>query len=183
MHRPSSRRVVLTATACLLVSCLDGPTSPIAKRSVGEPSHAFSGRSALRIDFEALAVGDSALLHFKSDGCFHHLAADVLLTRKASGLALRLVSTTGNLMPGARIETVGTLSLEDVRALDRTLGYYRSGPPGGCTTVDRITIERFDGARAEAYVDASCGTYEAHDALPISRLFHMVRDSARTGAT
>jgi hypothetical protein len=81
------------------------------------------------------------------------------------------------------METDTVLSLEEVRALDRTLGYFRSGPDGGCTTVDRITIKGFGGARAESYVDASCGTYEAPHMLEIGRLFRIVRDSARLSAT
>jgi hypothetical protein len=180
MRRPSSRRIVLTATACLLVSCLEGPTSPLAESSDNR-AFASPSRSATAISFEALAIGDSAALHFQSDGCFHHFVGDVLLTRTTSGLAVRVLGMTTNLMPGWRIEADTALSLEEVRALDRTLGYLRSGPGGGCTTVERITIEGFDGARAESYVDASCTTPEGPKLLAIGSLFRVGRDSARTG--
>lgn len=182
MRRPSSRRVVFTAAAFLLVSCLEGPTSPLSQPADGRQSLASSSRSAPGIDFESLAIGDSAALHFQSDGCFHHWVADVVLTRTTSGLAVRVLGVTANLAPGWRMRTDTMLSLEQVRALDRTLGYLRDGPSGGCTTVERIAINRFNGGQSESYVDRSCGTFEAPSMFEIGSLFHIVRDSAPQGA-
>lgn len=179
MRRPSSRRIVFTAATCLLVSCLEGPTSPLAESPAARRSADAGNPGATGITFEALAIGDSVKLHFQSDGCFHHFGEDAVLTRTASGLAIRVAGMTANLAPGWHLEAETALSLEQVRALDRTLDYFRSGPDGGCTTVEHLTIVGFNGARAESYVDASCGTYEEPTMFAIGRLFHMVRDSAR----
>src|SRR5690348_8819045 len=109
MRTPSCRRIVLAAAACLLLgSCLEAPTSPIVERPDGRPSSQSADQPTAGINFEALTVGDSALLHFQSDGCFHHFVGDVVLTRTESGLAVRVMGTMANLAPGWRFETPPT---------------------------------------------------------------------------
>jgi hypothetical protein len=67
---------------------------------------------------------------------------------------------------------------EDVKGLDRLLAFYRSKPPGGCTTVDHMTIQqRRDGKviAEEQFTDASCSSGEKHDLTSIHHLIQQAK--------
>lgn len=67
-----------------------------------------------------------------------------------------------------RVATV-TLSSQDVRGLDRLLQYYRTRPPGGCTSRDLLCVTRRAYGwkfRTENYFDDTCRIDVLADADP-----------------
>jgi hypothetical protein len=175
-----------TALVALAVGCLDAPTAPMRAPVRAADAHSERGGSApAHIEFAALAPGDEVSVHFESDGCFHHVAAEVVLTREANGLAIALNHADANLIPSTHFAAAPALDAEEMLRLDRVLGFYRSNRSEGCTTVDHVTLRVLSGAWKgieESYTDASCGTMEASTYYPFGALVRVVRDSRAKGA-
>ena len=172
------------ALITLVLGCLDAPTAPMPVPAGSTKPHAKRVDRA-RIEFAALAPGDEVTVQLKSDGCFHHFAAEVLLTREASGFAVELRGADANLISGARLTAVASLDAEEMDKLDRVLGFYRTDRPGGCTTVDHVTLRVLSGALQgveESFTDASCGTLEQSLSVPFDALLRVVHDTAKKGA-
>jgi hypothetical protein len=116
------------------------------------------------VAFSRLGPGEVLRVHFKSSGCFHNDAYDLVfwkgprLTVRVSGVEYGVIrSLARDRFP----RSLGTLALSDSEAagLDSLLGFYRSRPGGGCTTADRVEVVYLrDGATAasETFVDGSC---------------------------
>ena len=120
------------------------------------------------ISFREFPADDSIHVTFTTTGCFHHAtwefdfqraektsAVITLLEQHWDEAAKRQV--TNKRIP---LGTV-TLSNRELAGLDRLLAFYRSNQPGGCTTVDRITVTQKSGEReiaTESYTDATCAT-------------------------
>lgn len=174
------------SVSALVLGCLDASTAPTETPTRAPEAQTTNGeRASGRIEFTALAPGDEVAVEFKSDGCFHHFAAEVVLTREPSGLAVALRRADANVIPPRRLVAAARLDADAMHRLDRVLGFYRSDRPEGCTTVDHITLRVLSGALKgveERYTDASCGTFEEASYYPIGALFRVVRDSARKGA-
>ena len=130
-------------------------------------------------NFEALRSGERVRVHFESRGCFHDIKADFLMVRVADGLSVRLTHAHANLVEGKHLEAKTHLDLTALRRLDAGLDGYRRPDGGGCTTVDRLTIEWPNspiGHRSESIVHGAC--FFRDDASSFGALLHIVSDSS-----
>jgi hypothetical protein len=100
-----------------------------------------------------LQPGERLHVSYHSRGCFHDRKYKIDFERAGSVTARSAGRTF-------------TLSPREVSGLDKLFQFYRSQPPGGCTTQDDISIiQSRDGRKisSEHYVDGSCATYEMKD--------------------
>jgi hypothetical protein len=174
------RRAALCRRLFLLFAApfgfLDRPADPIVVEA-GTHRALFRRR---RIELERLAPGDQVAVHFQSQGCFHRINGDFILTRTEAGLAVEVQRANGNLAPGWHLVTRRTLEITEVRGLDRLLAFYRSDRPSGCTTVERVTFRVLRGnlqGTEERYRDGSCEAFERSDPYPVGALLRIERDS------
>jgi hypothetical protein len=184
--RKSSTAAVpfISALIVFALGCIDAPTEPTSPASLVSVRDVTGTRSAIR--FETLVPGDAVAVHFESIGCFHHIVADLVLTRNELGANLTLVRASGNRLPSEHITTAGSIDLQMIRGLDHVLEFYRTDRPSTCTTTDRTTFRVLSGALRgveETYTDGSCGTQEDPRYYPVAGLFHFTHDSAARGAT
>lgn len=141
----------------------------------------LSPRSSSASWVSALVPGESVLLDYESEGCFHSSHYELTFVPADGGLSVSGVDlsdyydwTAKKIVHGARIP-LSTIKLThaDAVRLDLLFEYYRAVKDGGCTTVDKGTITRKNGTvikSAEHFLDASCGADESNDILTIYTL-------------
>jgi hypothetical protein len=186
MRRSSAAAAVpfMSALIVLALGCIDAPTAPRSSPPLVSADEIRSISPAIR--FESLLPGDAVAVHFESRGCFHFIVADLILTRKESGIGITVVRATGNGSPLKLVEAAGRIDLEKVRGLDHVLEFYRGDRPSSCTTVDRVTFRVLSGALRgveETYADGSCWTLLDSRYYPVAGLLRFTHDSALNGAT
>lgn len=135
--------------ACLVLGCL--PVQAAAPKG---------------ISLEALPAGDTLTITYSSSGCFYSAAYDFEFQRAAVTTVeifklepQRDPANNAELAPKRVSLGVVTLTEKEAAGIDRLLTYYRSKPPGGCTTIDNILVVQRNGQTvktSEAFVDASC---------------------------
>jgi hypothetical protein len=101
------------------------------------------------VSLSQLQPGDRFHVAYHSRGCFHDRRYEIDFERGASVTA----RSSGHAI---------TLTPREVAGLDKLMEFYRSRPPGGCTTEDEITISHSHAGKIsrEHYLDGSCATYE-----------------------
>ena len=149
--------------AALLVSLSLATSTAAAAIGVGEFS-TLKDREEMQVAFEAR-------------GCFQHDSYELIFTRLENNLSMKQQKIT---ILRERSE-LGVLNLSeaDVAGLDWLLRYYRSSPPGGCTTVDRVTISRRQNGNViatETLEDSSCAV-EKEQVTQIPELVRRFRTS------
>lgn len=119
--------------------------------------------------FSSLPEGDELRMIFTSEGCFHNESYE-LKFRRSPGLTAEVTQLgrkwSDELNDYITTERIGlgelALSETDEAGLNRLLAFYRTGAPGGCTTVDRISVKQYHNGRISAweqFLDASCSRY------------------------
>jgi len=116
---------------------------------------------------------------YKTTGCFHHREYE-LIFKRATALDVTIVRVDLTRSEAQRTfitnrTVLGDLELknDEVKGLDRLLAFYRSHPPFGCTTVDRITFsQRREGKviATEKFTDGSCSFIDRKDITWIGNL-------------
>lgn len=118
------------------------------------------------ISLRNFPAGDSVTVTYSSNGCFATMAYSFDFQRSAF-VTVEIFRLEPQRDPVSDIDlepkrvSLGTVALNDdeVAGLDRLLAFYRSKPPGGCTTVDNILLTQRTGntlKASEAFIDASC---------------------------
>lgn len=113
-----------------------------------------------------LAPGQKLDINFQSSSRYHYVVYDLTITPQRGGYRVtgverspsRTVTDTGVIFNRKPLLPVD-LTHEDGVRLDRLLEYYRSGPRGGCKTVDATHVTLKSGSRTlyqEYFMDASC---------------------------
>jgi hypothetical protein len=100
-----------------------------------------------------LQPGDRLHVSYHSRGCFHDRKYEIDFERADSVTARSSGRTV-------------SLSAREVAGLEKLFQFYSSGPPGGCTTHDDISISQFRSGKkisSEHYVDDSCATHQMKD--------------------
>ncbi len=135
------------------------------------------------ISFQNLPVGDTIEVTFESSGCFHHVTYFWNFRRSDKGnVTARVRGESGNAEIEAKMRGEGVVSSKDLAGLDRLLEYYRAGRPGGCTTVNTITLVWSGGIgeiAREKYVDGTCGTYDNKKLVLFSNLLAKLREKGK----
>jgi len=114
--------------------------------------------------FSALPKGDELEIVFQSNGCFHSTQYALTFRHEKRTGQLEVVITqikpaAKDAAPGTYINAVLEVAHEDVKGLDQLLVFYRSKPPGGCTTIDQISIKQHRDGKIiaqEEFTDGSC---------------------------
>jgi hypothetical protein len=128
MHSSRLNPLALVAVACVL----------------------YQARAADKVAmFSSLPEGDELEMTFTASGCSHFATFELKFHRSES-LAVSIVQLEGEWSRDRQVfastnrVALGDLTLTkaDVEGLDKLLGFYRSGPRDGCTTVDKISISQ-----------------------------------------
>ncbi len=131
--------------------------------------------------FIALDYSQEIHVEYTSQGCF--------------GISHRLFEFKGGRIPIVRIlnlkkqwsedkkqfieisrELLGSVKLlkNELHQLDNLFGYYKSlSHPGGCTTVDTISVKYLKKSKllkSETFIDATCNTYNQKDIITFYQL-------------
>jgi hypothetical protein len=100
-----------------------------------------------------LQPGERLHVSYHSRGCFHDRKYEIDFERAKAVTAHSAGRTI-------------LLSRKEIAGLDKLFQFYSSGPRGGCTTQDNISISQFRGSEkisAKHYVDGSCATHQMKD--------------------
>jgi hypothetical protein len=120
------------------------------------------GKENAPISFGQLEPLETIRVRFNSTGCFHSRTYELTFRRRSSYAATVREVTTPIVGAAPKRSRTTVLSSTRVAGLDRLLEYYRRESPGGCTTVELVTITRLSAngtpIATEQYVDESCGT-------------------------
>jgi hypothetical protein len=113
------------------------------------------------ISFKKLPVGDTLEVAFTTAGCFHSAEYSFAFER---GKTMTVTISEAGPVPRGKKKRSGKITVSgwDLAGLDRLMKFYRSDEPGGCTTIDNITLVQKRGGKVvaeEKYSDATCGTY------------------------
>ena len=125
------------------------------------------------ISFRKLPAGDSIQVSFRSSGCFHQTAYEFDFqggkdpAARVTAIEEKWDPKSRRQLPEGRKELGAVvLSDSDLAGLDRLLKFYRQPQPGGCTTIDHITVSQRRGgkvAATESFTDSTCATYDRKD--------------------
>ena len=112
------------------------------------------------VSFSELQDGDTLWVTFESGGCFHGYRAELtLLGREPSTMHVKFWNLTLASSPKEPEARTVKLTRTDRSGLDRLVAYYKTKPPGGCTTVDRISLSMSRKGRRSSplnFTDGSC---------------------------
>ncbi len=120
--------------------------------------------------FTSLAPGERVEVSYQSQGCFHWYDYSLIFQRDKEP-----TMTAYGIGYDSQSKEIGTLTLsrDDLTGLDKLIDFYRSGPLGGCTTVDTVEVSVYLGDHLmaeEHFKDASCDTYFMKDVTTFNDL-------------
>lgn len=111
-----------------------------------------------------LGPNDQLVVDYRSTGCFHRISYRFVV-RGPQPLEVEIFGESDR--SGIADKHLGTVKLteSEVRRLDAGIAFYRSDPPGGCTTEDvfRLVWNRDGAAEEEILYDATCQRYSIDD--------------------
>ena len=169
--------LIPTFLVTLFAACTDPLTSPAphaASQNVAPPLSAG-------ISFVGLRPDQEIRVRYASEGCFHKLEAELLVSQADATrpTQLTLKNWRANVAPEWRYTASPTLDSKQLRALDGLLAYYRSlQNTGGCTTTEHVEVALHRGGQrvaVERYKDGTCGLIDTPDVLPFGALLDLVR--------
>jgi len=120
--------------------------------------------------FSGMSKTGTVVITFESQGCFHNTNHTIELkgtptsTAKITEVKYQWNDTAKKrARVGQKVLGEIPLSAQDIKGLEALLEFYRKGAPGGCTTIDQITINVMKDGKTlstEKFSDASCATHE-----------------------
>jgi len=129
------------------------------------------------VSFSRLKRGDTLWVKYESFGCMgqHERAEIRILGYKPS--RTRIIQWPGGVLASrlGRDTTIVSLSRADLEGLDQLVAYYRSGPLGGCTTVERVQLSLSRRGRKGPSLSFADGSCEAHGQPGVVTLGEVLR--------
>jgi len=122
-----------------------------------KPVPALDGLRGLVLN--RLPKTDEVLIACQTNGCFHSARYELFFSGHAPG-KVKVTGISGPAdKPERRYLATVSFSPADQKQLDQQVAFYRTKPPGGCTTVEQMKISVARDGRivgTETFVDGSC---------------------------
>lgn len=149
--RPLASPLAVAAALALLLSPLAGEAAR-AQRPTRAP------------DLAKIAAGDTIVVHYESNGCFHSRNFRFVFSKAKGGAELRVLRGPNRWgqpkgQKGWKQVRSRRLASAQLAQLDKLLNHARKKLPGGCTTTTSYTVELQRGGRtiaSEKLVDGTC---------------------------